>query len=128
MSNLQICVQCLDKSFEVLADEVNNAELMVEDAMSLVLLKLFDGGTVDEVTISFSPGLRMGLQHCSIQILAQCHHQSFVLVPRTKENIERAVEKSISSILKELFGSVKVDSVTITPFSTESQKRFSFPS
>jgi len=69
MSNLQICVQCLDKSFEVLADEVNNAELMVEDAMSLVLLKLFDGGTVDEVTISFSPGLRMGLQHCSIQYL-----------------------------------------------------------
>ena len=128
MGNLQICVQCLDRSFEVLAEEVDNAELMVEDAMSHVLLKLFDGGTVDEVTISFSPGLRMGLQHCSIQILAQCHHQSFVLVPRTKENIEQAVGKSVSSILKELFGSVTVDSVTITLSSTESQKHFSFPS
>ena len=128
MGNLQICVQCLDRSFEVLADEVNNAELMVEDAMSHVLLKLFDGGTVDEVTISFSPGLRMGLQHCSIQILAQCHHQSFVLVPRTKENIEHSVAQCISPILRELFGSVTVDSVTLTPFSTESQKHFSFPS
>ncbi len=112
MSNLQIHVQCHDRSFEVLADEVENAELMVEDAMSQVLLELFDGGTVDEVTISFSPGLRMGLQHCSIQIHAQCLYQSFVLLPRTKENIEQAVEKSIYSILKELFVSVKVESVT----------------
>ncbi len=128
MCILQIFVQCHDRFFEVLQEEVESTEVIVEDAISQVLLDLFGEVSVDDVAIRFSSDLRMGLQHCSIQIQAQCSYQSFALFPRTKELIEHTVEKRISLILKELFGSVTVDSVTITPFSTESQKRYSFPS
>jgi hypothetical protein len=128
MCILQIFVQCHDRFFEVLQEEVESTEATVEGAISQVLLNLFDEVSVDDVTIHFSPDLRMGLQHCSIQIQAQCSYQSFALSPCTKENIEHSVTRCISPILKELFGSVTVDSVTITPFSTESQKHFSFPS
>lgn len=128
MCILQIFVQCHDRFFEVLQEEVESTEAIVEDAISQVLLDLFGEVSVDDVAIRFSSDLRMGLQHCSIQIQAQCSYQSFALSPRTKEHIEHTVEKRISLILKELFGSVTVDSVTITPFSMESQKHFSFPS
>jgi hypothetical protein len=116
MSKLQIYVLCHDKFFEVLPDDVESAELAVEDAVGRLLLDLFDEGTVevDDVTIRFSPGLAMGLQHCSIQIHAQSSYKSFTSLPNTKENIERTVEESIRPILKELFGSVKVESVTFS--------------
>jgi hypothetical protein len=114
MCILQIHAQCYDRFFEVFPDEVENAELTVEHAMSHVLLDLFGEGTVDDVTIRFSPNLHMGLQHCSIHIHAQCACQSFTLLPRTKERIELAVENSICSILRELFGTVTVESVTFS--------------
>ncbi len=128
MCILQIYVQCHDRFFEVLPEEQEGAEATVEDAISQALLDLFGEVSVDDVTIHFSPDMRMGLQHCSIQIRAECSYQSFTLFPCTKETMEHSVEQCISPILKELFGSVTVDSVTITPFSTESQKHFSFPS
>lgn len=115
MDILQIHVQCYDKFFEVSPDEVENAELTVEDVVSQVLLDLFGEGTVDEVTICFSPDLRMGLHYCSIQIRAQCPSQSFLLSPRTKEHIQSVVEKRIGSLLKELFVSVNIDSVMLSP-------------
>jgi hypothetical protein len=115
MCILQIHAQCYDRFFEVFPGEVENTELTVEHAMSHVLLDLFDEGTVDDVTILFSSNLHMGLQHCSIHIHAQCACQSFTLLPPTKENMELAVENSISSILRELFGSVNVDNVTFSP-------------
>ena len=115
MCMLQIHAQGYDMFFEVLSDEVQNAELAVEEIVSHVLLDLFGEGTVDDVTICFSSGLRMGLQHCSIQIDAQCPCQLFALLPRTKENMRLAVEKSMRSLLKELFGTVHIDSVTLSP-------------
>ena len=115
MCILQIHLQCYDRFFEVLPDEVENAELTVEDVVSHVLLDLFEEGTVDDVTIRFSSSSRMGLQHCSIQIRAQCSCQFFVLLPRTKENMKLAVEKSICSILKEFFGPVNVEGVMLSP-------------
>lgn len=128
MCILQIYVQCHDRFFEVLPEELESTEVTVEHAISQVLLNLFDEVSVDDVTIRFSSGLRMGLQHCSIQVQAECSYQSFTLSPCTKENIEHSVAQCISLILKELFGSVTVNSVTVTPFSTESQKHFSLPS
>lgn len=113
MCNLEVHVQCYDRFFEVSADEVENAELMVEDMVSNVLLNLFSGGTVDDVAIKFSPKQRMGLQHCSIQIYAQCTCQYFKLLPRTWENMELAVEEKMSSLLRELFGTVTVDNVKL---------------
>ena len=115
MCMLQIHAQGYDTFFEVLPDEVQNAELTVEEMVSHVLLDLFGEGIVDEVTICFSSGLRMGLQHCSISIHAQCSCQLFALLPRTKENMRLAVEKSMRSLLKELFGMVHIDSVTLSP-------------
>lgn len=128
MCILQIYVRCHDRFFEVLPEELESTEATVEGAVSQVLLALFGEVSVDDVTIHFSPDMRMGLQHCSIQIQAQSSYHSFTLSPCTRENIERSVAQCISPILKELFGSVTIDSVTLTPFSTESQKRFSFPS
>ena len=112
---LQIHAQGYDMFLEVLPDEVQNAELTVEEVVSHVLLDLFGEGTVDEVTIRFSSGLRMGLHHCSIYIHAQCPCQFFAQLPRTKENIKLAVEKSMQSLLKELFGTVHIDNVTLIP-------------
>jgi hypothetical protein len=115
MCDIQIQLQCYDRFFEVSSDEVEFAELAVEEIVSHVLLDLFGGGTVDDVTIRFSSSLRMGLQHCSIQIHAQCSCQCFVLLPCTEEKMNLAIEKSLCSMLKELFVSVKVDSVMLNP-------------
>jgi len=88
---------------------------MIENAVSQLLVDFFDEVMVD-VTIIFSSHLHMGLQHCSIQIQAQCGYQTVSSLPRTKENIELTMENSMCSILRELFGSVIVDSVTFNPF------------
>jgi len=121
MCILQICAQCFGKFFEVSPDETEMAELMVEDMMSQLLLVLFGGGTMDEVIIAFSPGPRVGLLSCSIQILAQCSCQHFAFFPCTKEQMQRSVEKSAGSLLRELFGSVKVESVMLSPCASDSE-------
>ena len=115
MCILQVYVQCHDKFFEVSADELDNAELMVEDVASRVLLDLFSGGTVENVAIHFYPALYMGLQRCSIQIRAECSCRYFTRLPCTKDAIELAVEASISSLLRELFGSVSIENVSLQP-------------
>ena len=114
MYTLQAHMQCYDRFFEVYSNEIECNELMIEDAVSHLLLDFFDEVMVD-VTIIFSPQLHMGLQHCSIQIQAQCDRQTVRSRPRTKENIELTVENSMCSVLRELFGSVIVDSVTFNP-------------
>src|SRR5947207_1368839 len=116
MCILQIHAQCYGRFFEVLPGEVENTELIVENAMCHILLDLFDEGTVDNVTIRFSSNSHMGLQYCSIHIHAQCACQSFTLLPHTKENMRLAVDTSISAILRELSGSVHVDNVTFSLF------------
>ena len=119
MCMIQIHVQCYERFFEVFSDEVVNAELTVENAVGQILLDLFDEVTIDEVAIRFSSNSHLGMQHCSIQMQAQCVCQSFKLLPRTKENMELAVENSMCSILRELFGSVIVESVTFSPYPWE---------
>jgi hypothetical protein len=114
MCTLQAHMHCYDMFFEVFSDEVEYNELMIESAVSQLLLDYFDEVMVD-VTIVFSPHVHMGLQYCSIQIQAQCEWQTVAPLSYTKENIELSVEKSMCSILRELFGSVIVDSVTFNP-------------
>jgi hypothetical protein len=114
MCTLQAHMQCYDRFFEVFSNEVEFNELMIENAVSQLLLDFFDEVMAD-VTIIFSPHLHMGLQHCSIQIQAQCERLTVASLPRTKENIELTVENSMCSVLRELFGSVSVDSVTFNP-------------
>ena len=117
MCMLQMHVQCSDRFFEVSPDEVENAELTVEDGVSRVLLDLFGEGAVDEVAIRYTSSPPVGLPICSIHIRAQCLCHSFALLPHTEENMKRAVEKSMCSLLRELFGSVHAESVTFSPSS-----------
>jgi hypothetical protein len=114
MGILQIHAKCYDRFFEVFSDEVVDTELVIENAVSHVLLDLFDGVTMDEVSICFSSHLHTGLQHCFIWMQAQCAFQSFTLLPYTKERMDLAVENGICSILRELFGSVTVESITFS--------------
>lgn len=113
MCFLQILVQCCDRFFEVLTDDVESTEMAVEDGVGRSLLDLFDEVTVDNVAIRFSSRLGMGFHRCSIQICAQCSCQNFSLLPRTKEYIKLSVEKSVGTVLKELFGSVSVEHVAM---------------
>jgi hypothetical protein len=115
MCMLQMHVQCSDRFFEVSPDEVENAELMVEDGVSRVLLDLFDEVAVDDVAIRFTASPPVSLHHCSIHICALCFCHSLALLPHTEENMKRAVEKSMCTLLRELFGSVNVESVTFSP-------------
>ena len=119
MCMLEMHIQCYDRFFEVVPHERENAELAVEDGVSQVLLDLFGGGMVDEVTIHFSSNQHMGLQHCSVHIRAQCLCQSFVLLPCTREHMKLAVEKSMCALLRELFGTGNVGNVTFSPSSCD---------
>lgn len=114
MCILQIHALCDKRFTELLTDEVENAELTVEDVMSQVLLELFGEGMVDEVSIRFPSNLRRDLQDCSIQIRAQSPCQSFTLLPRTDEHMKLAIAKSVGSLLRELFVSVNIASVTLS--------------
>lgn len=124
MCILQIHALCDKRFTELLPDEVENAELTVEDVMSQVLLKLFGEGMVDEVNIRF-PSLRPDLQDCSIQIRAQSPCQCFTLFPRTEEHMKHAIADSIGSLLRELFVSVNIASVTLSHASRECGTRLS---
>lgn len=115
MCILRIQAHCSGRFFEVLQSEVENCKLVVEEMMSHVLLNLFGEGTVDDVMIHFASSFLMGLQQCSIQVLAQCNCEDFVLQPRTEEHMKIAVRSSLSSLLKQLFGSVHIDSVVLLP-------------
>src|SRR5712675_1809626 len=115
MCMLQMHVQCSDRFFEVSPDEVENAELMVEDGVSRVLLDFFGEVAVDDITIRFTSSPLVDLHHCSIHIHAECFCHSFALLPHTEENMKHAVEKSLCSLLRELFGSVNVETVTFSP-------------
>ena len=116
MCTLQAHMHCYDRFFEVFSNEIEYNELMIENAVSQLLVDFFDGVMVN-VIIIFSPHQQMGLQHCSIQIQAQGECKTSASLPRTKENIELRVENCMCSLLRELFGSVIVDSVTFNPSS-----------
>jgi hypothetical protein len=121
MGTLQIQAQCYDKFFEVMPEEVENAELAVEDAFSQVLVALFGEGSVEEVTIYFSTHTVLDLQHCAIQLRAHCSYKNFTLFPPTLENMKLSVEKYVSALLRELFGSANIESVTLSPPAYENE-------
>jgi hypothetical protein len=115
MWRLHIHAQSYSRVFEVLPEEVENVELIVEDAVSRGLLAYFSEVTVEEVTVHFSAAAPAGLRDCSIQIQAECVYQSSALPALTHEQMELAVGTSLSSILRELFGPVAVESVIVLP-------------
>lgn len=126
MSILQIYMQSDGKVLEVLPEELEKAELAVEDLVCQILVELFDGGSVEDVSIHFSPHV---LSHriCSIQVDAQCSSQAFTLVPRTSENMELALESRLHAVMKELVGPLKVDCIISNPSSWKYQDNFLRP-
>ena len=114
MSTLQANVQCYDRFFEVFSYEVVQNELIIENIVSQLLLDFFDEVMVD-VNIIFSPRVQTELQHCFIKIQAQCDNVIGASLLDPNEYIELRVENKMCSILRELFGSVIVDSVTFIP-------------
>lgn len=118
MCTLQAYMKCYDGFSEVISDEVEYNELILENVFSQLLLGFFDEVMVD-VNIIFSPHMQMELQHCFIQMQAQCGNQIIASPSDSGEYIELNVETKICSILLELFGSVIVDDVTFIPSSRE---------
>ena len=121
MCHVQIHALC-DKRFSEVLTEETDAELAVEEVMSQVLLALFGEGTVEEVRIRPTSQVCSKFRNCSIHIQAQSPCHCFTPFPRKEENMERAIENSISVLLRELFISVSVDRVTLShePWSYES--------
>jgi hypothetical protein len=114
MCILQAHMQCFDKFFEVFPNEVEQNELILENVISQLLLDFFDEVTVD-VNMNFSPHEQMGLQHCFIQIQAQCDNQINASLPEANEYIELSIEHKMCSILREFFCSLIVDNFTFIP-------------
>ena len=115
MCLLHIHAQSQSRVLEVLPEEAENAEFAVEDMASQVLLDLFGGGAVDEVTVRFTSAPGLCLHYCSIHIHAKCSCQRCPLLPRAQEQMRLAVAKNMGSLLKELFGAVQVDRVKLSP-------------
>ena len=116
MCTIEIQAQCYDRFFEVVPEEKEKAEFAVEDMVSHVLIYLFGetGETgVDEVVIEFSPGFHAGLRHCIISIRAQCPCNTFIISPRSHDTIRYTIKETLSSVLKELFVTVKIDDVIL---------------
>ncbi len=121
MYQLYIHAQSYGRIFEVLPEEIESTDLLTEEIVSHTLLDLFGEAVVDEVTVRFSSAARMGQRDCSIQIKAQCSLQSFRLLPCTKEGMKLVIRERVCSMLKQLFGPMTIDSITVQPFFMESR-------
>ncbi len=107
-----IQVQCESGFAEVVTDDAETTELAIEEVMGHILLKLFDGGRIEEVKMRFASGPLLKRRGYSIQIRVQCPCQHFSLSPRTQANMSGQIQKSTHRMLKELFTSVQVANIT----------------
>jgi hypothetical protein len=123
MSLLHIHAFGRGQHFEVMPEEEEKdiTEAMTEEAVSLVLLKLFSEAEVHDVDVNFTEA-ENGERECFIQIEAECAFQSFTLLPCTKEYMELAIGKCVWTILKELFGPVTIESVLVVPSYSERRR------
>lgn len=115
MWSLHIHMQCSGRFLEVLPDDVESAELSVENGVSNVLLALFEEVMMGEVRIHFSPDSRKGLYRYIVQIGAECDREYALSPFATREHIKRAIAQNVSALLKELFGMVNVEAITMLP-------------
>jgi hypothetical protein len=121
MHKFQIHAQSYGRVSEIFPEEPENVELMIEDAVSLVLADLFEEAIVDDISVHFSPPSRTGHRDGTIHIQTQCILESFTLVPSTYDYIEQAVRDGIGAILKELLGPVTIEKLLMEPSVVESR-------
>ncbi len=115
MYMLQMHAQCAGRLFEILPEQAESAELIVEDVVSTLLLALFGKVEMDEVAIVFPSHSSKGQQACSIHIRAQCFGKLSSLPLCSEEDVKQALVQRASPLLKELFGPVNIDSITLSP-------------
>lgn len=116
MCLIQIYVQCADRFFEILPEEVDTAELAIEDLVSHILIDMFEEEvTVDDVTIKFTRHRLKEQSSCSISIQAHCPITSRTLCSQELESRELILEERFSNSLLEFFWSVDVETVSIRP-------------
>ena len=112
MCVFDIQVQFQSGLAEVLPGDVEKTELAIEDVMGHVLLKLFDGGVVEDVTLQRAPGPQTRRSRYLVQIRVHCPCQQFVLFPRTQENMRSEMQKKTYRMLKELLTPIEVETIT----------------
>ncbi len=115
MHTLRIDAQSYGRFSEVFPQEHEHVELMIEDAVSLVLADLFEEAIVDDISASFSSPSPSGHRDGTIRIQAQCTLESFTMIPRTEEYIQLAVKEGVCAILKELLGPVTIQKLEMEP-------------
>src|SRR5205823_9845373 len=112
MCLIDIGMQCLERYFEVLSEDVEDTELTIEELVSKVLLDLFGDVIIHLVTASFSSDKQTREQFCSIRVRAECPNVSLVLFPQRLARMELAIEDNVSCPLLQLFETVIVENVT----------------
>src|SRR5690348_5874484 len=116
MHRLHIHAQSYGRVSEVFPDEPENVELMIEDAVSLVLADLFDEAIVDDIAVAFSIPSPSGHREGTIRIQAQCALESFTMIPRTDDYIRLAIQEGVCAILRELLAPVAIQKLDMEPF------------
>lgn len=114
MCIIDICMQCLERYFEVLSGDVEDTELTIEELVSKVLLDLFGDVIIHMVTVSFSSDKQTKEQFCAIRVRAEYPGASPVLVPQRLARMELAIEDNVSCLLLQLFETVIVENVIIS--------------
>ncbi|HLI05925.1 MAG TPA: hypothetical protein VKV40_05085 [Ktedonobacteraceae bacterium] len=115
MWSLEMYMQCSGRFPEVSPDEVDSAELSIENGVSHVLLALFEEVMMGEVHVFFHPAPHKGLPYFVVEIGAECDGQHALSPFSTREHIKHAIVQDVSALLKELFGIVDVEAVTMQP-------------
>lgn len=110
---LKMNIQSSARFLEILPDDVESTELSVENGVSQVLLALFDDVTMDEVRIYASPGLQRGLHCYVIHIGAKCDSVSSPPFFHSEEHLKRIIAQDVSTLLRDLFGRVNVEGITM---------------
>lgn len=106
---LQMNIQSSARFLEILPDEVESTELSIENGVSQVLLALFDEVMMDDVRMYCSPGLHRYI----IQIGAKCNGESLPSFFHSEEHMKRIIAQDVSALLKDLFGRVHVEGITM---------------
>ena len=110
---IYISIQCMNKFFEVLTDDIEGSKQTIAELAKFVLLGQFGTVSVESLRLSFSLAREKELKLCSIQVHAYSPDILPTSSPDERTEMEVAVEVSFSSILLELFGSVENAEVLI---------------
>jgi hypothetical protein len=123
MCYLHIQASCHRKFSEVVPEDVEKTELVVEDAMSQVLLDLYGEGGIDEVSIFYPTTLPVDQPDCSIHILAESPCQ----LPSTEveeQVMKEMIARSITVLLSQFFFVFTIESIILSHLSPQAQKMY----